>query len=159
MNIEKRNKVFRRYVSRYIYRQIPNNILVGVNPLSTNFTTWSNTLKQFVGKLPTNCLSVFDHFVGLTLKGLSLICYRIVCTCEKFQGDFILEKFVSSDFTIKTEFCQIDYQLNTTLTGKARGSENSNLGHSKSNFRNLTFAIDMTIRKNKIVLLQSESSL
>ena len=150
MNIEKRNKVFRRYVSRYIYRQIPNNILVGVNPLSTNFTTWSNTIKQFVGKLPTNCLSVFDHFVGLTLKGLSLICYRIVCTCEKFQGDFILEKFVSSDFTIKTEFCQIDYQLNTTLTGKARGSENSNLGHSKSNFRNLTFAIDMTIRKNKL---------
>ena len=30
------------------------------------------TLKQFVGKLLMNCLSVFDHFVGLTLKGLSL---------------------------------------------------------------------------------------
>ena len=30
----------------------------------------SNTLKQFVGKLPTNCLSVFDHFVVLALKGL-----------------------------------------------------------------------------------------
>ena len=26
------------------------------NPLSTNFTKWSNTLKQFVGNLPTNCL-------------------------------------------------------------------------------------------------------
>ena len=35
-----------------------------VNPLSANFTKWSNTLKQFVGKFPTNCLSVFDHFVG-----------------------------------------------------------------------------------------------
>ena len=33
-------------------------------------TKWSNTLKQFVGNLPTNCLSVFDHFVGLVLKGL-----------------------------------------------------------------------------------------
>ena len=33
-------------------------------------TKWSNTLKQFVGKLPTNCLSVFDHFVILALKGL-----------------------------------------------------------------------------------------
>ena len=32
-----------------------------------------NTLKQFAAKLPTNCLSVFDHFVGLALKGLS--CY------------------------------------------------------------------------------------
>ena len=40
------------------------------NPLSTNFTKWSNTLKQFVGKLPTNCLGVFNHFVGFELKGL-----------------------------------------------------------------------------------------
>ena len=31
-----------------------------------------NTLKQFVVFLPTNCLSVFDHFVGLVLKGLIL---------------------------------------------------------------------------------------
>ena len=37
-----------------------------------NPTKWSNTLKQFVGKLPTNCLSVFGHFVGLALKGLIL---------------------------------------------------------------------------------------
>ena len=28
-------------------------------------------LKQFVDKLPTNSLSVFDHFVGLALKGLT----------------------------------------------------------------------------------------
>ena len=42
-----------------------------INPLSANPTKWSNTLKQFVGKLPTNCLSVSDHFVGLALKGLS----------------------------------------------------------------------------------------
>ena len=40
------------------------------NPLSANPTKWSNKLKQFVGNLPTNCLSVFDHFVGLVLKGL-----------------------------------------------------------------------------------------
>ena len=40
-------------------------------PLSASFTKWSNTLKQFVGKLPTICLGVFDHFVGLALKGLS----------------------------------------------------------------------------------------
>ena len=29
----------------------------------SRLTKWSNTLKKFVGKLPTNCLSVFDHFV------------------------------------------------------------------------------------------------
>ena len=43
-----------------------------VNPLSANPTKWSNTLKQFVGNLLTNCLSVFNHFVGLALKGLTL---------------------------------------------------------------------------------------
>ena len=40
-----------------------------INPLRANSTKWSNTLKQFVGKSPTNCLSVIDHFVGLVLKG------------------------------------------------------------------------------------------
>ena len=44
-----------------------------INPLSANPTKWSNTLKQFVGNLPTNCLSVFDHFVILAVKGLSLL--------------------------------------------------------------------------------------
>ena len=39
-----------------------------INSLSPKFITWSNTLKQFAGKLPTNCLSVFDHFVGLAGK-------------------------------------------------------------------------------------------
>ena len=45
---------------------------VNFSPLSANLTKWSNTLKQFVGKLPANCLSVFDHFVGFALKGLVL---------------------------------------------------------------------------------------
>ena len=43
-----------------------------VSPLNANPIKWSNTLKQFVGKLSTNCLSVFDHFEGLALKGLGL---------------------------------------------------------------------------------------
>ena len=49
-----------------------------VNPLSANITKWSNKLKQFVGKLPTNCLSVFEHFVGLALKGLILLVYEYI---------------------------------------------------------------------------------
>ena len=40
------------------------------NPLRANPRNWSNTLKQFVGNLPMNCISVFDHFLGLALKGL-----------------------------------------------------------------------------------------
>ena len=37
---------------------------VYVNALSTNPTEWSNTPKQFVG-------SIFDHFMGFKLKGLT----------------------------------------------------------------------------------------
>ena len=44
---------------------------VNLKSLYANITKWSNTLKQFVGSLQTNCLSVFDHFMGLVLKGLS----------------------------------------------------------------------------------------
>ena len=40
-----------------------------LKPLRANPTNWSNTFKQ-AGKLPTNCLSVFDHFVKLALRGL-----------------------------------------------------------------------------------------
>ena len=29
-----------------------------------------NTLKKFVGNLPTNYLGVFDHFMGVTLNEL-----------------------------------------------------------------------------------------
>ena len=47
--------------------------LLLLNPLSANPTKWSNTLKTIRRQKPTNCLSVFDHFVGLALKGLTLV--------------------------------------------------------------------------------------
>ena len=47
-----------------------NTCVVLLNPLSANFTKWSNTLKQFVSNLPKNCLSVFEHFLKLALKRL-----------------------------------------------------------------------------------------
>ena len=49
-----------------------NELTPSFNPLNANFTKWSNTLKQFIAKLPTNYLSVFEHFVGLTFKGLKI---------------------------------------------------------------------------------------
>ena len=52
-------------MSYYSYR-----LLDFVNPLSANPEKWSNTPKQIVGNLPTICLSVFDHFMNLALKGL-----------------------------------------------------------------------------------------
>ena len=47
-------------------RQNDNDYL-GANPVR-----WSNTLKQFVGNLSTNCLRVCDHLVLLALKELIL---------------------------------------------------------------------------------------
>ena len=44
-----------------------------INPFNANPTKWSNTLKKFVGNLLTNCLNVFDHFVGLALEGLRIL--------------------------------------------------------------------------------------
>ena len=55
---------------------ILSNLEINLNLLSANSKKWSNTLKQFVGNLP-NCLSVFEHFVGLALKGLN--CYWLNC--------------------------------------------------------------------------------
>ena len=51
-----------------------------LNSLSANPEKWSNTLKQFVGNLPTNFLSVFDHFMNLALKGLKSLSRKIVST-------------------------------------------------------------------------------
>ena len=48
-------------------------IIFFVNPLTVNPTKWSNTL-------PTNCLSVFNHFVGLALKGLKYRCDTVFST-------------------------------------------------------------------------------
>ena len=56
-------------------------VLSGVNPLRANPTKWSNTFKQFVGNLPTNFFSVYDHFVGLALRGLMYFC----SLSEQFQ--------------------------------------------------------------------------
>ena len=47
-----------------------NFIFENLKPLSAKLIKWPNTLKQFAGNLPTNCLSVFGHFVRLALKGL-----------------------------------------------------------------------------------------
>ena len=59
---------FKRYRKRPVtwnaLRREKLELLWNINPLSANITKWSNSLKQFVGKLPTNCLSVWP-FCGI----------------------------------------------------------------------------------------------
>ena len=57
-------------LSKACYCYGSNNI---IKSLCTHPTKCSNTLKQLVDNLPTNCLSVFDHFVELKLNGLSVV--------------------------------------------------------------------------------------
>ena len=68
----------------HIYENSQTIKVNSLNSLSANFTKWSNTLKQFVGNLPTNCLSLFGHFVGLALKGLTSIPFFDVSFCFVF---------------------------------------------------------------------------
>ena len=64
-----------------------------MNPLSANATKWSNALKQFVGNLATNCLSVFDHFVGLALKGLIKLQAWIPFLAEHLRWQLQISQF------------------------------------------------------------------
>ena len=53
-------------VQEFVYHQSNTSL----NSVSANSTKWSSILKESVDKLPINCLNVFDHFLGLALKGL-----------------------------------------------------------------------------------------
>ena len=73
------------------------------NPLSANFTKWSNTLKQFVNSLLTNCLSVSDHIKELVLKGLI---YRKLIWSWSVQDVrlIVVHKPITNDGTVWTFF-------------------------------------------------------
>ena len=69
--------------------------LENLNPLSANPAKWPNTLKQFVGKLPTNwvCLAIF---VKLALKGLSSPLKEIRTSFEGCVRFFFASLFCNS---------------------------------------------------------------
>ena len=53
-----------------LYKSFICNVCFSFNPLSANPSKWSNT-QTIRRQQPTNYLSLFDHFVGLALKGLT----------------------------------------------------------------------------------------
>ena len=76
-------------------------VMCSISPLSANPTKWSNTLNQF-GRLPTICLSIFDHFVGLVLKGLGLRLRKLV---------FVTVSIISISIYHISGFWEIFWQL------------------------------------------------
>ena len=83
--------------------------ILNLNPLCANLTKGSNTLKQFVGNLPTNCLSKFDHFVKLALKGLK----QIVNGLFRNQDNSQIQSFktIFWIFWLKLLDCYCIYQI------------------------------------------------
>ena len=75
-------------------------LYVRVNPLSANPTKWPSTLKQFVGKLLKNFLSVFGHFVNLVLKEFIYFNFLNVLNSTKRWLSFVL---VFPDFLLKVK--------------------------------------------------------
>ena len=64
--------------------------VLNFNPSSGNPTKWSDTLKHFVGN--SSKLSVFEHFVGLALKGLILLLINCLITFQKKKKIFLSEE-------------------------------------------------------------------
>ena len=104
-----KKKLLRANHSQYVTKALRKAIMRSsklektyFNPLSANPTKWSNTPKQFVGNLPTNCLSVFDHFVILALKGLrnKLINYQKPTRSRKVIAASFIKKKEKSSVTI-----------------------------------------------------------
>ena len=48
-----------------------NSIYSSLYATRSDLNTLSASIKKIAGNLPTNCLSVFDHFAGLSLEGLN----------------------------------------------------------------------------------------
>ena len=57
----------------------------GVIPLSAKLTKMPNTLKQFVGNLSTNCLSVFGHFIKTAIS--KFCCFPQIVYCSTENAD------------------------------------------------------------------------
>ena len=62
----------RRYREVYFWAQsFPDH-----NSLSANLTKWVKDTRTIRRVMPTNCLCLFNHFVGLARKGLKKCLYR-----------------------------------------------------------------------------------
>ena len=130
-------------------------MLYKINPLSANPTKWSNTLKQFVGNLPPNCLSSYDHFVGFALKELivwwlktrlsfflvNLVANNLQLLLKgKYITDTIVgffEKFLEGDHSFSTyakfsEKTTISYLLIRTHTCAYQGVRNGSFSENFS---------------------------
>ena len=85
------------------------------NPLSVIPTKWSNTFKQFVGS-SRRIVWVFDHFVGLALKGLKKVCLILLW---KYSGVSLISILSLSKYRT-SQLAQLLFACLTSTTWKVR---------------------------------------
>ena len=73
------------------------------NSFMTEAFTYRNQSIDLLCKLPTNCLSVFDHFVGLAAKGLKLIMLNVLRPTDLVS--LVLVLFISKGFSSAVAEC------------------------------------------------------
>ena len=122
-NLNSRSKIKGTYmvwlwwISRVFVVFIVRSNKQHLNSLSAKFTKWSNTLKQFVGKLPRNCLSVFDHFVNLALKGLISTFAVSLYFCSKNEERALFES-LKAEFNEKLKTVEEERLSSEIYSGK-----------------------------------------
>ena len=90
-------------------------------------------MKQFVGKV-TNCLSVFDHFVGLALKGLRVKAKVNSCTSNyqefftKIRSTFT-KGFLSVEWKSKLSCALISHPYGVFLVNVKQSTVNCGYVH------------------------------
>ena len=114
----------RQYCERFLRFLTMADLL---NPLRANPTKWSNTVKQFVGNLRKNCLSVFHHFVKLALKGLKSVLFeRNNSIKKKYALIYVTAqkmKFSIKDFFIFCIFSGLEIRKNIVSWKKIHSFE------------------------------------
>ena len=88
------------------------------NPLSANGTKWSNTFKQLIGNLSTNCLSAFDHFVGVGFKGLKFWYTYVLFNNESFNA---LVSWLSDSLQTAAMSMSFEYRFSVMRNAKVSG--------------------------------------
>ena len=95
--------------------------IVAILPFKRQIKKWPNTLKQFVAKLSTNCLTVLGHFVGLALKGFrqNFKAFKKIYLLVKINyGPTLYDQHVHSNICFDFFFSSFNHNLYSLIVTK-----------------------------------------
>ena len=134
-------------LEEYKFRISASNVLTVFNSLSVNLTKCSNTHAICQQQL-TNCLGVFDYFVGFALKGLKLTVLSNKQTFHINRFAFPPEK---REYSVTCLYCQhglIDCNSNYSAIFKSGECKVPLCRRSKGNCCNLQWCCKKRYQSN-----------